>query len=269
MSHDSKLLSEKMNDGEMILIGIGEEFSIKYWDIEKTQLYKKVANDLETHDIKNTNYFPYIIYDYLKNEHINNEHIANILQGYNILARRCKDKDFFIITTNIDDMIWKSHIDKDRIVAPCGGYHDLQCSDRCSRELINSSIICEEFIGQIRKADTCINVRFPTCPKCGSELVFNNILMDNYIEDGYLSQWEKYTRWLQGTLNKRICILELGVGISYPTVIRWPFEKIGYYNQKSSYFRINEKLYQLTEELKEKGISIPENALDFMVNKFV
>ena len=67
------------------------------------------------------------------------------------------------------------------------------------------------------------------------------------------------------TLNKKLCVLELGVGMNLPNIIRWPFEKIAYYNKKASFFRVNGSLYQLTEKLSDKGISIGENAIDFLL----
>ena len=95
--------------------------------------------------------------------------------------------------------------------------------------------------------------------------VYNNILCEqNYIEEGYQNQWEKYTKWLQTTLNKKLCILELGVELNLPGIIRWPFEKVAFYNQKASFFRINASLYQMTEELSDKGISIAMNAVYFL-----
>ena len=104
------------------------------------------------------------------------------------------------------------------------------------------------------------------CPICDDNLILNNIYTEKYDERGYLDQWQKYTKWLQGTLNKKLCILELGVGMQCPSVIRFPFEKIGYFNQKADFIRINKNLYQLTEELKEKGISISENAVDWLAS---
>ena len=43
--------------------------------------------------------------------------------------------------------------------------------------------------------------------------------------------WETYTKWLQGTLNRNLVILELGVGMELPQLIRFPFEKVAYFNQ--------------------------------------
>ena len=85
------------------------------------------------------------------------------------------------------------------------------------------------------------------------------------MEEGYQKQWEKYTKWLQGTLNKKLCILELGVELNLPSIIRWPFEKVAFYNQKASFFRVNESLYQMTENLSDKGVSIAKNAVDFLL----
>ena len=67
-------------------------------------------------------------------------------------------------------------------------------------------------------------------------------------------------------MNKKVCILELGVGMQYPSVIRFPFEKAAYFNQKADFIRVNQNLYHLTEELKDKGISISENAVDWLAS---
>ena len=100
-------------------------------------------------------------------------------------------------------------------------------------------------------------------------MVYNNKKAENYVEAGYLTDWQNYTRWLQGTVNKKLCVLELGVGMKYPNVIRWPFEKIVYFNQKASMFRVHSKLCQLTEEIKDKAYKIEEKPIDFLINRFV
>ena len=95
-------------------------------------------------------------------------------------------------------------------------------------------------------------------------LVFNNIDAEKYNEEGYLRKWMIYKKWLQGTVNKNLCILELGVGMNYPSVIRWPFEKIAFYNQKSELFRVHSRLYQITEEIKDRGYGICQKPEDFI-----
>ena len=61
-----------------------------------------------------------------------------------------------------------------------------------------------------------------------------------------------------------LCVLELGVGLKYPTVIRFPFEKIVFVNNKAVMLRVNRKLYQSTEELKEKCVGIKADPIDYI-----
>ena len=157
-------LKNKVKDAELVLIGIGERFTVKDNEQELIQAYKKLKE---------------------------------------LLA----DKNYFIITTCMDELLQKSGLREDRIVCP---------------------------------------------------------LLEEESEEGKTTRWERYMKWLQGTLNKKVLILELGVGMKFPSVIRWPFEKVAYFNQKAGFYRVNETLYQLTEELKEKGISIPKNSIDWL-----
>ena len=55
--------------------------------------------------------------------------------------------------------------------------------------------------------------------------------------------------------------------LTYPSIIRWPFEKIAFYNQKAHFIRVNEKLYHMSEEIKDKGISVSKNAVQWLLEK--
>ena len=100
---------------------------------------------------------------------------------------------------------------------------------------------------------------------CGSDKTGNVVTNDDYDESWYMPQWEKYTKWLQGTVNKKVCVLELGVGFEYPTVIRFAFEKIVYFNQKCHMYRIHEKFAQLTPEIKDRTTAVKENAVKLLL----
>ena len=95
-----------------------------------------------------------------------------------------------------------------------------------------------------------------------SQWEFNNIYAQKYMQSGYEKQWERYLKWLQSTVNRKLVVLELGVGMNFPTVIRWPFEKTVMYNKKSVFFRINESLPMLTPEIAEQGYSCQKNSVD-------
>lgn len=68
--------------------------------------------------------------------------------------------------------------------------------------------------------------------------------------------WDRYLNWLGFTLNQKLCILELGVGFQKPEVIRFPFEKTCYFNQKSRYIRVHDRFWQLSAEIADRGVSI-------------
>lgn len=85
------------------------------------------------------------------------------------------------------------------------------------------------------------------------------------LEEGEDSKnWERYLHWLGFTLHQKLCILELGVGFLHPSLIRFPFEKTCYFNQKSIFIRIHETLPQLSAEIAERGIAIQENPVLFL-----
>ena len=78
-------------------------------------------------------------------------------------------------------------------------------------------------------------------------------------------KWDEYNKWLGRTLNRKLCVLELGVGLKYPQVIRWPFEKIVFINNKAKMFRVHNSLFQTTEEMGEKCIGIKANPLEYVM----
>ena len=66
------------------------------------------------------------------------------------------------------------------------------------------------------------------------------------------------------TMNRELLVLELGEGFKVPTVIRWPFEKTVFFNQKSRMYRVHETLSQVTEEIKERAVSVRENSVQWI-----
>ena len=161
-----------------------------------------------------------------------------------------QDKDYYIVTTLTDGAIYEMPFDKNRIVAPCGNIHWRQCSKACTKDIWEEGEVPDDI-----------------CPHCKAPLTGNTLKAETYIEEGYLPRWKDYMKWQTGTINRSLVILELGEGFSTPTVMRWPFEKIIYFNQKSKLYRINENFYQLPKEAEERGVSVHENSVRWMLEK--
>lgn len=254
------VLREKIAEADLVLVGIGEEFNE---DFGKISEFPKLVKALETVDQAGNMTW---LVPYLEKMYIDAKTEQKLMKAYEKLGELLKDKNFFVITTCIDGRIYKSDITPEKIVAPCGGYRKLQCSDKCCTQLWDAEEVMQEMKEAVEAEKDVTKLTQPTCECCGKPLVFNNIMAENYVEEGYFEQWEKYTKWLQLTLNKKLCIVELGAGMQLPGVMRWPFEKIAFYNKKASFFRINQTVFHLPEDVGEKGISIEGNAKEFLAN---
>lgn len=170
-----------------------------------------------------------------------------IKAAYDSLEKLLRNKDYYIVTTLTDGAIYDTELDPSRVVAPCGNIHWRQCSKACTRDIWEEGEIPSDI-----------------CPHCGAPLTGNTLEAETYIEEGYLPRWEEYKRWQAKTLNRRLVILELGEGFKTPTVMRWPFEKIAFFNRKSAFFRIHESLFQIPKEVEERAKGIRANSPAFI-----
>ena len=252
------LLKQKIEEDELVLIGIGEEWELKQQDFEENPDFSEAMQKYGEDSLL----LPYMKKMML--EEAASPKMEQRKKYYSQLADLVKDKNYFVVSLCNDGYLSESGLREDRIVEPCGTYRKLQCAEGCSTELYD---VAPEWMEEIKSGlfqkETVKTENAPICPKCGKPLVFNTVLAENYVEEGYLEQWGIYTKWLQGTVNRKVCILEIGVGMRFPTVIRWPFEKIAFFNQKASFFRVHSKLYQTTEEIKEKSYGIKASLDEF------
>mgnify|MGYP001638617766 FL=1 len=249
-------IKEKITNSQMLLVGLGEELD----------LYRKIRKSPEYHaaceKVENTAIHSYLLAYFLENRLKENQEI------YQNLVKILEHKNYFIVSLCQDGSIWDSELDLNRVVTPCGDLRRMQCEDGKHTELYPVKEIYPDLLvemealvkGEIPESE----LNLPVCPQCGKPLAFNHVETENYVEDGYLSQWSLYKKWLQGTLNRELCLLELGVGMAYPTVIRWPFEKTTYINNKAYMYRVHHSLYQITEEIAGKAEGICQNPADFL-----
>lgn len=185
--------------------------------------------------------------------------VKAIAELKNILGK----KNYFVITTCTNNILLEAGLPKERIVAPCGNLEVKQCSKACQGSLHELTDDEKQYIRE--NCDSNEELQLGVCPHCGAPMTLNNVYASEYAEEGYLGDWKMYTKWLQGTLNKKLCVLELGVDLTFPNIIRWPFEKVAFYNQKALFIRVNEKLYHMSEELKDKGIAVNKKSIDWLL----
>ncbi|MBE5870767.1 MAG: hypothetical protein E7294_05865 [Lachnospiraceae bacterium] len=251
------LLEKTIEEAEFVLVGLGEEWWVQPDEIKKIEKYRLLYERLEKAGQLERG-IPFWIALYYENE------IPHKLAfAYQNLHTLLKNKNYFIVSKTLDPYLKKYGFIEEKYVNPCGNHEFLQCTEKCGSRLVAVKEMIadlEEYLNKICENEGLENKC--KCIDCGSRLVFNNIYAEKYSQAGYEKKWEIYMKWLQGTVNKKLAVLELGVGMNFPTVIRWPFEKTVLYNQKSTFFRINETLSMLTPEISERGYSRSENSVD-------
>lgn len=258
------MVLKSVNEAEMVLVGIGEEFCI---DTEAFEDSREYAAFMEKTGGESR--YQWMI-PFLEKIYREKNKDDKVTAAYNALGALLQDKNYFIVSVRMDDFIYDADIKKDKIVTPCGGYRFWQCPEGCGQRIFEEDEHLSDEISDCLEGNRKFEeIEIPSCPVCGRQLVHNNIKAYNYVEEGYLKAWDAYKKWLQGTVNRKLCVLELGVGMQYPGVIRWPFEKMVFFNQKSVLFRVHSKLYQLTEEIRDRGYKIKEKPIDFLLNRFV
>lgn len=253
-----KNIKNAIEDSEVVLIGIGYGFQYNGFDEKLMKIFgeKKEKEGLgEEVDW---------LLSFLRSYSCQNCIDIKLQNAYENLYQLVKNKNYFVVTLNEDDKIFQSGFAKDKITAPCGSMSRLQCVNGCQESIKESEVIVNYIIKEIKNPDRKLEeIKRPYCEKCGGHLVFNTVEQENYIESGYMKSWEKYRMWLTGTLNRKICLLELGTDFKYPSIIRWAFEKVAFINEKATFIRINEKYPQFTEELKGKAYAYNENPVEF------
>ena len=248
-------LKEIVKASDYVLIGIGSEFECKEIEPELWETYirkKKEGKEDEW------------LVPFLESYGYKSKKLEKVMKAYNNLYELVKDKNYFVVTLNDDDKIFGTLFSNDKITAPCGSMKRLQCVQGCKDSIVEGEMIVEEVITDLKKKDLSLNeILRPICSQCGKELVMNTVREENYLEEGYIKSWEKYRIWLTGTLNKKICLLELGVDFKYPSVVRWAFEKVAFINEKAVMVRINKKFPQVSTELQGKIYSYPRDSVEF------
>lgn len=256
---EQKELEQRIRDAELILIGLGEDLQYDWSALTEDHRYQEIEEEIGGRE-------EYIwIIPFLQKMILQQSRQDKWRIAYQNLSNIIAGKNYFVVSLCMDDYVYDTGIAENRIVTPCGGFRKMQCDCNCSHVLEPVSQESYDAVLQYyNKELTLKDMQEPLCASCGSKLRFNQLGVTKYAEEGYLERWNEYTKWLQGTVNRKLCVLELGVGMEYPTVIRFPFEKIVLYNQKAFIYRVHPVLYQLGEGIADRGKSIHEDPVDFL-----
>ena len=173
---------------------------------------------------------------------------------YDDLLKLVQDKDYFVITTNVDHCFQKAGFDKKRLFYTQGDYGLFQCSEPCCQETFDNETAIREMVR--RQEDMKIPTELlPTCPHCGKPLTMNLRSDNKFVEDeGWHRAAERYENFLRTRAGGKILFLELGVGYNTPGIIKYPFWQMTAKNPNAIYACINQGQAVCPQEIEQRSI---------------
>ena len=173
---------------------------------------------------------------------------------YEILLKLVADKDYFVITTNVDHCFQKASFDKKRLFYTQGDYGLFQCSEPCCQETFENEALIREMVTQQENMKVSTEL-LPTCIHCGKPMTMNLRSDNKFVEDeGWHRAAERYENFLRTRAGGKILFLELGVGYNTPVIIKYPFWQMTAKNTDATYACINQGQAVCPQEIERQSI---------------
>ena len=175
---------------------------------------------------------------------------------YGRLLELVRDRDYFVLTTNVDHCFQKAGFDKRRLFYTQGDYGLFQCSEPCSQKTYDNEAAIRAMVE--RQEDMRVPAELlPVCPRCGKPMVPNLRADDKFVEDaGWHAAAARYGDFLRTHRRGRVLYLELGVGFNTPGIIKYPFWRLTAENPQAVYACLNRSKAFAPEEITRRAICV-------------
>lgn len=172
---------------------------------------------------------------------------------YDTLLELIKDKNYFILTTNVDHKFQQTGFDKQRLFYTQGDYGLIQCSKPCHNKTYDNKDIILNMVNQQTNMKVPEDI-IPYCPLCSNPLVPNLRADNTFVEDdGWHEAQNRFLHFMEKHMASKILYLELGVGYNTPSIIKYFFIRQTAENKNSIYVLVNLNDYY-PEEIKKRTL---------------
>ena len=175
---------------------------------------------------------------------------------YDKLLQLVDDKDFFVLTTNVDHRFQLADFPKERLFYTQGDYGLWQCSVPCHDSTYDNFEVVARMVEEQHDMRVPSEL-VPYCPRCGEPMSMNLRCDATFVEDaGWHQAARRYQDFIEAHGGSRIIFLELGVGANTPGIIKFPFWKQTYANASATYACVNFGQAQAPAEIRDRSILI-------------
>ena len=269
---------------DAVVIGAGAGLSTSAGFTYTGERFRKYFSDFEEkygfHDMYTGGFYPYNTLEeywaYWSRYIYINRYMNAPKYTYQNILNLIKDKDYFVLTTNVDHCFQKAGFDHKRLFYTQGDYGLFQCSESCCKETFDNKEIIIDMLtdqgfeiepgGTLKLPEqkelkmTVSSSLLPICPHCGKPLTMNLRADNTFVED---RGWNKaamcYEQFLQRHKGLKTIFLELGVGYNTPVIIKYPFWQMTAKNPNATYVCINAGEAFCPEEIKHQAICINDD----------
>ena len=263
-SEQLEQLQTALQDCDAVVIGAGAGLSTSAGFVYTGERFEKYFSDFaEKYGIKDMysgGFYPFATpeehWAYWSRYIYINRYMDAPKPVYDDILKLVQDKDYFVITTNVDHCFQKAGFDKKRLFYTQGDYGLFQCSEPCCQETFDNEAVIREMVR--RQEDMKVPTELlPACPHCGKPLTMNLRSDNKFVEDeGWHAAAERYENFLRTRAGGKILFLELGVGYNTPVIIKYPFWQMTAKNPNAIYACINQGQAVCPQEIQRQAICI-------------
>ena len=267
-----KNLQTTLSEADTVVIGAGAGLSTSAGFVYTGERFEKYFSDFAQkygiQDMYSGGFYPFATpeehWAYWSRYIYINRYMDAPKPVYDDLLKLVQDKDYFVITTNVDHCFQKAGFDKKRLFYTQGDYGLFQCSEPCCQETFDNEAVIREMVK--RQEDMKIQTELlPTCPHCGKPLTMNLRSDNKFVEDeGWHRAAERYENFLRTRAGGKILFLELGVGYNTPVIIKYPFWQMTAKNPNAIYACINQGQAVCPQEIERQSICIDADVGDIL-----
>ena len=271
-------IKKQIEDADAIVIGAGAGLSAAAGYTYKGSRFEEYFSDFKNRyhftDMYSGGFYPYNSLEehwaYWSRYVFINRYQSTPRTTYADLNKLIEDKNYFIITTNVDHCFQRSDFQKERLFYTQGDYGLFQCSVPCHQKTYDNETIIKKMMESqgyviynekiIRPSDKEIQMRIPSelvpkCPVCGRPMSMNLRADSTFVQDlGWYQAAERYDRFLNDHKQEQVLFLELGVGYNTPEIIKYPFWQYTKSFPNARYICINQGEASVPSEIKDKSL---------------
>ena len=274
-------LKEAFNHADAIIIGAGAGLStsagLSYSGERFHKYFYDFAEKYPIQDMYSGGFFPF---DSLEehwawwSRHIwINRYMDAPKPVYNQLYELVENRDYFVLTTNVDHQFQKVGFDKHRLFYTQGDYGLWQCSVPCHNETYDNEAAVRKMVAAqgfafAKDGDLYVpdgiklkmevpSELIPYCPHCHKPMSMNLRADDTFVEDmGWHHAAEQYEEFLQSHRNQKVLFLELAVGYNTPSIVKYGFWRMTHDWPNATYACLNYGEAYAPDEIKRKSICV-------------